>query len=123
MELLETLLDASTHRSMACPCGWYGKHCIAFIESLRQRYLWPKDIPRRTIWQAIEAVETMRDPNPERKDVFCPTPGRHSDGDFRTQLGWRMVKLKKQDGLCLLCIRSGEEHRTHGKTMESVSLT
>jgi hypothetical protein len=60
----------------------------------------------------------MKDLNLEHKDVSCPTLGRHSDGDFKTQLGWRMVKLKKQDGLCPLCIRSGEEHRTHGKTME-----
>lgn len=84
IELLETLLHTLTHRNIAYPCGWYNKHCLAFIESLRQRYLWSRDIRRRTIRQATKAVETMRDPNPKLKDVSCPILGRHSDRDFRT---------------------------------------
>jgi hypothetical protein len=67
-------------------------------------------------------MEMMRNLNSEYKNVSYPISDRYSDRDFKIQLGWRMIKLKKQNRFYFLCIYSGEEYRIYGKIMESVSL-
>ena len=117
MNLLQNLLEVSTSASRSCPCGWSGKHCLAYIEALRWNSgLWPQDILKQTTWQAIGAAERFKLPNLEYKDVSCPNSNRHWEPDFRNKLEEHIFQLRKEGGICLLCIQSGERHEIHAET-------
>lgn len=116
LELLEILFQASTFQTITCACGWNAKHCLTFIESLRwNTHLWPRSVRGQTIWKATEAVREIESPSPEDMDICCPKPNYHRiwKQNFRAQLAKNIDEFKNYNGLCFVCVSTGEQHSSH----------
>jgi hypothetical protein len=117
LQFVHVTIEAATPSAYTCPCGWNAKHSVAYLDSLREHNLLPTNIFQRTIWQFMESVSRLREPDPDQKIAVCPNYSRHRKPDFKLRLGERITELRKYGGigLCLQCIRLGRTHGMLGK--------
>jgi hypothetical protein len=52
-------------------CGWSSMYAYAYLKLLRTENLWPADLGRKSIAEAIQRAETMPDPVPEEANSSC----------------------------------------------------
>ena len=117
--LLQLVIEEPTDQCWDCFCGLFSKQYLAYIHSLRSEKL-PGDIFEVAVSKAIQAVDKLREPEPEYTDLTdrsCPDHGNHrGTSDFVTNLRKRVERVGlTKPGLCLDCVRlgSGNQHEMH----------
>jgi hypothetical protein len=69
--------------------------------------------------ETIEAIYRLRDPQPKYRDLTdksCPEHRHHQrNSDFVMSVRKRVGLTKV--GLCIDCVRSGGQHKTHSKAV------
>jgi len=67
--LLEIVIEEPVWQCWSCFCGWFSKHYLAYIQSLRSQQL-PGGIFWMAVSEAIKAVYGLRDPQPKYTDLM-----------------------------------------------------
>jgi hypothetical protein len=91
-------------------CGWSSKHAFAYLQELEKQDLWPIDLTRQSMSKAIEMVSRVPDPIPRESSAPCQYGYKHCAPEYRRHHQWGLEDLDKKVGLCLLCIRKGDDN-------------
>ena len=98
-------------------CGWSSKYAFAYLKLLQIQGLWPADLGRRSIADAIAKAETIPDPIPEEPITSCTYSYKHSAPAYRKNQQHHLTTLNSRVGLCLHCVKSQNGNATHCQNM------
>jgi hypothetical protein len=112
MKLANILIKGADDPTGSCVhrCGWSSKYAFAYVIELDKQDLWPIHLSRQSISKAIEMVSRMPDPVPQESSASCKYSYKHSTPEYRRHRQWGLEDLDKKVGLCLLCIRKGDDN-------------
>ncbi|TGO23928.1 hypothetical protein BPAE_0117g00230 [Botrytis paeoniae] len=106
-EFSEILLGGINDRHAICNqrCGWTCKYAYAYLNSLKEKRLWPVGLHKISISEAMESAERMPDPVPEESSIECRHAKMHTPPKYRESRSWKLESLDENIGLCLSCVR------------------
>ncbi|KAL1852454.1 hypothetical protein VTK73DRAFT_9215 [Phialemonium thermophilum] len=123
LKIADILLWEANNGTGLCPhkCGWTSKHAYAYLRLLEREQLWPADLARISISEALRLAEGMPDPTPEERSAACTYERNHAAPQYRKGRSRKLDDFVKSVGLCLRCVQSGcidshcrEHSQTHG---------
>jgi hypothetical protein len=82
-------------------------YAYAYLKLLQIQNLWPADLGRRSIAEAIQRAETIPDPVPEEGNSSCQYSRKHCPPEYRRHRQYGLEALDNRAGLCFVCIKSG----------------
>jgi hypothetical protein len=112
LKLSKILIKGADDPTGSCvhKCGWSSEHAFAYLQELEKQNLLPMDLSRQSISKAIEMVSRMPDPIPRESSASCQYDYKHCAPEYRRHRQWDLEDLDKKVGLCLLCIRKGDDN-------------
>lgn len=85
MDLANILIDGINDGSVTCvhKCGWTSKYAYAYMNLLQSRDLWPADLSRQSIADAIAKTKTISDPVPREASGECKYSYKQSQPEYK----------------------------------------